>query len=304
MSEIPSSTWFTVSPDWGWLVVLYFFFGGLAGGCYLLAALADLLGRPEDRPLARAGYYVVLPCLAISGILLIFDLTRPARFWHLFLQNHTFEPMFKHWAPMSLGSWALPLFSLFALLSFLGALAEAKRIDWAGARHFRPPGLLGGAIAIIGALLGLYVAGGYTGVMLAVTNRPIWADTPLLGMLLVVSGTSISVALMILLALRNRWSTPGVLALWRMNVWLRALELLVLVAVVVSLGAVARAWLNLWGVLLLVGAVGVGMLLPLLLARRGDWLGERTPLVAAALVLLGGFVLRTVIVFSPDGAHL
>ncbi len=56
MNGIPSSTYFSAPPDWGWLIVFYFFFGGLAGGCYFLAALIDLFGRPEDRPLARLGY--------------------------------------------------------------------------------------------------------------------------------------------------------------------------------------------------------------------------------------------------------
>ena len=53
MNGIPSSTYFTVAPDWGWLIVCYFFFGGLAGGCYFLAVLIDFFGRIEDRPLAR-----------------------------------------------------------------------------------------------------------------------------------------------------------------------------------------------------------------------------------------------------------
>ena len=34
MNGVPSSTYFTVSPEWGWLITLYFFFGGLAGGAY------------------------------------------------------------------------------------------------------------------------------------------------------------------------------------------------------------------------------------------------------------------------------
>jgi protein NrfD len=56
MNTVPSSTFFSAPPDWGWLIVFYFFFGGLAGGCYFLAVLIDLFGRDEDRPLARLGY--------------------------------------------------------------------------------------------------------------------------------------------------------------------------------------------------------------------------------------------------------
>ena len=49
MNTFPSSTYFSAPPDWGWLIVFYFFFGGLAGGCYFLAVLIDLLDRPELR---------------------------------------------------------------------------------------------------------------------------------------------------------------------------------------------------------------------------------------------------------------
>ena len=299
MIDAPSSTWFTVSPEWGWLIVLYFFFGGLAGGCYFLAALVDLLGRPEDRPLARVGYYVVLPCLAICGILLIADLSRPGRFWHLFVETHTRLPMFKLWSPMSIGAWALPAFAAFGSMSFVAALAEAGRLRWQAARRLRPPGPIGAALVVIGAVLGLYAAG-YTGVLLAVTNRPVWSDTPLLGMLLVVSATSISAAMMILLA-RGRRSTPAVRALYRIDGWVLALTLLVLVAVVVSLGPAVRAWTNAWGLLLVVGVVLLGMLVPLALRWRSDWLGERTMTTAAVLALAGGFILRTVIVLSSEG---
>src|SRR6266516_3526157 len=36
---------------WKWEIVLYFFLGGLAGGSYLAACLADLLGSPGGMPL-------------------------------------------------------------------------------------------------------------------------------------------------------------------------------------------------------------------------------------------------------------
>src|SRR5690606_34310726 len=102
MIDAPSSTWVTLSPHWGWCIVFYFFIGGLAGGCYFLATLIDWFGRPEDRPLARLGYYVAFPAVLISGLLLTVDLTRPLRFWHMLIERNTGLPMFKPWSPMSL----------------------------------------------------------------------------------------------------------------------------------------------------------------------------------------------------------
>jgi len=299
MNTIPSSTYFSAPPDWGWLITLYFFFGGLAGGSYFLASLIDLFGRPEDRPLSHLGYYISFPCIAISGLLLTVDLGRPERFWHMLIESNTYRPMFKYWSPMSIGSWALMIFGIFAFVSFLGALADAERIPWAAWRRVHPPSLLGRFIAAIGGIFGFYVAG-YTGVLLAVTNRPIWSDTPLLGLLFIVSAASTSAALMILLAEKSKWTMPGLLDLQRMDAWVIALELFVLVAVIVSLGPVARAWLNVWGLLLLFGVIGLGMLLPLALYWRGKR-GEHNMRTSAALVLVGGFILRLVIVFSAQG---
>ena len=300
MNTFPSNTYFSAPPDWGWLIVFYFFFGGLAGGCYFLAVLIDLFGRSEDRPLARLGYYIAFPCVILSGLLLTLDLQRPLRFWHMLIESNTYRPMFKYWSPMSIGSWALLIFGVFTLISFLGALVEDNRLAWPAWRKVRPPGMLSGVIAVLGGLVGFYVAG-YTGVLLAVTNRPIWSDTPLLGMLFVVSAASISAALMVILARRYRWTMPGIAALQRMDAWVVALEFLVLIALMISLGPVFRAWLNAWGLLLFVGVIVVGMLIPLALHWRRQWLGELNLATAAVLVLVGGFILRLVIVFSAQG---
>ena len=43
-----SDTLFTAAPHWRWLIVLYFFIGGIAGGSFFLAALLDLFGRSQD----------------------------------------------------------------------------------------------------------------------------------------------------------------------------------------------------------------------------------------------------------------
>ena len=307
MNGAPSSTWFTAAPHWDWLIVLYFFIGGLAGGCYFLAALIDLFGRSEDRPLARLGYYIAFPCVLLSGFLLTVDLTRPLRFWHMLIERNTFEPMFKPWSPMSVGSWALLIFGIFSFLSFMGALAEdddfpvrgLRRFRWNAFRATRPRSPLGRVVAVLGGIAGFYIAG-YTGVLLAVTNRPIWSDTPLLSMLFVVSAASTSAALMMLLAHRSGWTMPGIAALQRMDGWILALELLVLIAVIVSLGPVIRGWLNAWGLLLLLGVIGPGLIVPLVLSWRHRRLGELNITTTAALVLLGGFLLRVVIIFSSE----
>src|SRR5947209_13705593 len=69
------------APHWRWLVILYFFFGALAGGTYAIASLADLFSR--DRTLIRAARYLSMAALLPSPPLLILDLGRPERFLHM-----------------------------------------------------------------------------------------------------------------------------------------------------------------------------------------------------------------------------
>lgn len=298
MTAMPSSTWFTASPDWGWLIVAYFFFGGLAAGCYLIAAIADVFGGRDLRPLVRAGYLTALPCLLVCGVLLILDLSRPERFWHLMLQSNTLTPMFKFWSPMSIGSWALLVFGFFSLLSFLMALAEGRNIRWRTldrVRTMRPFTMI---VALLGALAGLYIAG-YTGVLLAVTNRPFWADTSAIGMLLLVSAVSISCAFLLLLAAWRRWSARATGPLNRMERWSIVLELVVLAGLLVSLGASNAVWLGRWGVVLGL-AVVLGMIVPLVAHLRSPE-GHRQMAVSAVFVLVGGLLLRTAIVYSQHG---
>lgn len=299
MINAPSSTWFTVSPHWHWLIVVYFILGALAGGTYFLSAMIDLTGRDDDRRLARLGYFFTLPVLLVIGVVLIVDLSRPDRFWHMLVANHTSQPMFKSWVPMSTGSWAVPLFSFFALLSFIAAFAELRRPHWRLAQRLRPPGIVGALVAVPGALLALYVTG-YTGVMLSVLNRPVWSDTPLFGMLFLVSAVTMSAALMVLGAHRLRWQSPAVSALHRIWVRLLVVQIGVWVVLFVSLGPAVRGWLNVWGFVLAVGIV-IGIVLPLLAGlRRREPLGLGGLPVAAALVLTGGLLVRAAIVFVPE----
>jgi len=299
---MPSDTYVTAPPEWRWLVITYFFLGGIAGGSYAIAALIYLFGAPEDRPLGRLGYYVAFPAVLVCAPLLIVDLTRPERFWHMMIQSERFLPMFKWWSPMSVGSWALMLFGAFSFLSFLAALAEDGRLP---IRAFRAlhHGAFGRVFVAIGAAFAFFLAS-YTGVLLSVTNRPIWADTNLLGLLFLLSGASTAAALLILLAGRRR-SVPrqALRSLYRFDDWVMLLELVALAAVVVSLGAVASAWMNQWGLLLLIGVVLAGILVPLLLHHR-HVLGRLSIPAASVLVLVGGFILRAVVVLSSEAIRV
>jgi formate-dependent nitrite reductase membrane component NrfD len=293
-----SDTFFSAAPHWTWFIIPYFFIGGLAGGAYFLAAFLEWFGQPADRPVIRTGYRVAAVGAILSGVLLTIDLGRPLRFWHMLFQSENFPAiMFKAFSPISFGAWVILLFGLFSVLSALGAMSEEGRLNNRALRA------VGGAmqgrglaklVAGIGGLLGFFVAG-YTGVLISVTNRPIWADSPWLGALFLVSGASTGAAALILFA-PGRGATQQSLR-WLTSFDTKALvvELLVLVLFVASLWSIRQVWVSFWGLLLLVGVVGAGILAPLRL--------HANPAKAARLVLLGGFLLRVATLLASEGVE-
>ena len=302
-----SDTFFTEPPHWTWWIILYFFVGGIAGAAFFLASLLHLFGRPADRPLVRLGYYLAFAGAVVSGFFLSIDLDRPERFWHMLIQSNTGRLMLKSWVPMSVGSWGLLLFGLFAFLAALAALSVdrpgVRLLQSAPVRALHRPGP-SAVIAVLGSIFGLFIAG-YTGVLLAVTNRPIWADSTLLGLLFLVSGASTGAAALILLAIWRRSGHPETLD-WLTWFDRRALmmELLVLILFVLSLGSVARVFLGWWGLLLVLGVIGIGILAPLLLERRAGFHAPAHLVRGASLALLGGFLLRVVMLLSSNGIHV
>ena len=295
----PSDTFYTEPPHFRWWIVLYFFVGGISGGALLIASLLRLFGSREDSHFIRLGVYISFIGCVVSALLLVLDLRVPLRFWHMLIQDNTGRPMFKWWSPMSVGAWGLLVFGFFSFLATLRALWDDRRLTWSTLEFLaRPPITIFGAIG--GMVGGLFLAG-YTGVLLSVSNRPIWADSSWLGVLFLLSGISTSVAALLLVA---HWQGVRIASteerLKRFDRMALILELIVLVVFLVSLGGVARAFLNASGVLLLLGVVGVGILMPLRMGR--DAIQNAT--TASILVLFGGFVLRVVVLLGSEQVHV
>ncbi|HLQ37129.1 MAG TPA: NrfD/PsrC family molybdoenzyme membrane anchor subunit [Planctomycetota bacterium] len=276
---------FVAPPEWGWYIVWYFFLGGISGGAYVLGTLLRLSGDRRDQPMARLAFLLSFPAMAVCPLLLTLDLGQPMRFWHMLWNSADGGPTFKYWSPMSVGSWVLVLFSLFTTISFVDALAPQGWLRGAFGRLFH----------IAGALLGLALAG-YTGVLLSVSNQPVWSDTWALGGLFLASGLSVATAALALLAAGRRTEPTTAGKLWRVDGWFLLLELALLVVFVVSLGSVARRftqgpWWILWLLVL------AGNLVPLALHLRT---AAARGAIASILVLVGGLALRVAVVFGAQ----
>ncbi len=293
---------FVENPHWNWMIVVYFFLGGIAGGSAFIGGLAALIGGDRMRPVLRWTALIPFPLLAISGLLLIADLGRPERFWHMMFQNRTGWPMFKYWSPMSYGSWLLLIFSGLAFVNFVAAIIGDRQGGFFGKFSWLPRLLLGGVLGTLFQILLMtfgYLFASYTGALVTATNQPIWSDTTMLGALFFISGVSAALSLLILLVGRGRHDHAVMHQLETADNWAMLLELALIGLFLVFLGGIAWPFLrHRYGITLLIGTVLLGLLVPLLLHWRPRLLGGVTPMLAASLALIGGYALRYAIVYA------
>lgn len=276
------------APNWHWLAIVYLFVGGIAGGSYAIATLAQWFSR--DRKLIQVARYISLAAFLPSPILLILDLGRPDRFLHMLR-------IIKLRSPLSLGSWALTLFS-----PFVGGLGVLQLLGdvfgwtlWERQRRI---------IATLGMPVALFFSG-YTGLLLAITNIPVWArNSLLLAPTFFASAFSTAMAAISgVLSITGTQQPETERALARAECICIATELTLLTAGIVRLGKLGRP--------LTAGRCGRifwpvtyigGLLVPLLLTLEGPARGkEVSPArrrITSLLVLTGGFGLRATMMFA------
>ena len=145
-------------PQWTQLIPFYFFIGGAAGSLGVIGSLADLIAGEEK--LAKEARWLAFGGSVLSGALLVTDLGKPGRFLNMLR-------VFKPQSTMSMGSWILSGFSVFAASS---SAADTLEHFWE-ANLFVP--LLRGMGRVGSVLFGMPFHN-YTGVLLATTAIPAW----------------------------------------------------------------------------------------------------------------------------------
>jgi formate-dependent nitrite reductase membrane component NrfD len=283
-------------PHWKWLIVGYFFFGGIAGGAAAIGGLARVFGGRTEQPVVRAARYVTIAALIPCPPLLILDLGRPGRFLNML---RAFRPS----SPMSVGTWGLSVFGMVTTLLGAMQLAEDLRPRPStdrGTHHVRS--VVEVALAALSAVFGLFVAG-YTGVLLAATAVPLWSKRPsLLAPLFLTSAVSSgAAAVATAVALLDPEGTAAEDGLRQLETVAAIAEGLLLTTWVYSLGATARPLVE--GDLGLVvrdGVIAGGMSLPLAIGAISERLPGRAKraagLLASVLTLAGVLALRYAVV--------
>ena len=295
---------FVSAPNWKWLILGYFFLAGISGGAYALGTMLRLFGQPRDEAAARLAFYIAFPTLVVCPILLTADLGRPDRFWHMLIDTGPAGGLnFKYWSPMSLGVWALQLYGFFTLVTFVDTLIRDRRLKVSLGDRLSAlmAGPFGTAFTVVGSLLALFIAA-YTGVLLSVSNQPVWSDTWSLGALFLASGMSGAAATVLLLSRWRAAASASEEKLARADSYFILLEVALIVLFFATLaagGAIATlfggGWILFWILVL------ACLIVPLLVHyRRWPASAPMSVVLTSIVVLVGVLALRAAVIFSAQ----
>lgn len=280
--------------EWGWLTATDFFFGGIGAGLFLLALYLDY---KKFKSLAKMSA-LLGPIFVICGVIaLAIELGHPERFILVFSELGT------SW--ISRGSVFNTVFILFGLGY---ALSGYKAFSWLPWTQETMLGKVIGAIAGISAVL----VAMYPGFVLATsTGIPFWVS-PMIPLLFItyalVTGTAVSLLLPLLVkvsaedlpkVIKTQSSTA--FSLSSIAAVLLALSLAIFSKsteeIAASANALISGWLstNFWGLV-----VVIGLAIPLLTSyyaysTKNLNTAKTALLITGLLTLIGGYVLRYVI---------
>lgn len=143
--------------EWGWLIAVYLFLGGVGAGAYTIAAINNFLG--EGLKLSTTvGLWIAFPALLIGTIFLIADLGTPSRAFLAGMKPGT------SW--IARGTWIISAFMVFSFLHLV--LHQFANGDGGG------NGTLISAISVAGIVFAIGTMA-YTGILLAASKGiPFW----------------------------------------------------------------------------------------------------------------------------------
>ncbi|MHC4315099.1 MAG: NrfD/PsrC family molybdoenzyme membrane anchor subunit [Planctomycetota bacterium] len=262
-----------------WIIVTYFFFGGLSAGAYMFSVVANYW-KQEFKPLAKRSAVLSLIALAVGLLILLYDLGQPLRAWRLFL---SFNPN----SMLSWGVWFLNIFGLMNLI-YTVLLFKDKEVV---AKKFACLGL---PFAVLTAT--------YTAMLLAqAPDRILWHSALL--PVLFLNGAIISGLAIVILFSVNKKNIELLSKLGRCVAWLVILEIGMIISEIIILingGAESAAVAN----FLLSGRIGwlflgleivLGAVVPVIILLRAR-INALSQIVASLLILIGIFAMRYVIV--------
>ncbi len=263
--------------EWGWLVITYLFLGGAGAGLFLASLY---IGHPWAEGLG-------LLLLLVGTLFLLLDLGRPERFWRAFFRART--------------SWISRGCYFITALTLLGGLDLLLQVSGGNA----------GAVWLVkaGAAIAAVAVMVYTGFVLSPSPAiPFWNST----FFPVIFFAYSLLAGIDFLILASPVLPPPAIDLARLEKVQFGLVVLCLLMVMSHLSVMsssalaARKSIQLltrgkWGMLFLGGVIGVGLVLPLLLAWPVLWQPSFQTMFAitallALLRLFGDYLFRFLVI--------
>lgn len=303
---------------WGWLIVIYLFLGGLGAGAYLTSYAAGKGWLGHSPALQRVGYYISGPIVAFGTLLLVFDLGQGLKKpWLLIglIMN-----------PRSVMTWGVYILATFIVVALLVAFFVLKKKD--------APKIL----VNIGAVLALATCAYTGLLVAVVKAIPFWNTylMPVLFVVSALS-TGLSITMLVAHILEKGLEADEQ-KVTKTHLWLVGTEIVLLTiliglmasgsngpiaaesagklisgslaisfwVILVGLGLVAPLLVSIYGLKKLSPAQSGRALQPDLVAAVSEGAAAREGahgvtnvlLLSDAVVVLGGFVLRYVVIFA------
>jgi len=138
--------------EWGWLIAIYLFLGGIGGGAYVIAALNSILGKSPES--VTVGLWIGFPALLIGTLFLIADLGTPTKAFLAAMKPGT--------------SWIARgtiIISLFMVFSFIHLVMHAL---------LQTPDSTKNVVGVLGIIFAIGTMA-YTGILLSASKGiPFW----------------------------------------------------------------------------------------------------------------------------------
>lgn len=263
--------------QWGWLIAIYLFLGGLGAGAYAVAALNGLIGG-DLADTTAVGLWIGFPALLIGSGCLIADLGAPQKAMLAGIKIGS------SW--IARGFWIISLFMILSLIHLImHQFVEAS------------PGAID-TVAVLGILFALGTMG-YTGVLLSASKGiPFWR-TGVVPMVFVISAIVTGHFLVMLLVAFGSDTGPALQKMALEGVIVVVLEVLVILFFLQSAYRTPDSRESAMRILrrpaFTFGYIVAGLILPFLLmlvVYRADDPSKPLVILGALLGLAGGLILR------------
>lgn len=289
---------------WGWEIPVYLFLGGLVAGMMIISGYFLFSKRYKETSCSCFTLPLISLILLSIGMLSLFlDLEHKLYVWRLYTT-------FKISSPMSWGAWILILVYPVLISNLLLGPPQFLIEKFPGLNvvttfiNQRPRLIqnIGIANMILGGSLGIY-----TGILLSTMgSRPLW-NSSILSVLFLISGLSTAAAFVHMIA-KNVYEREllakadnGFLVIELFTIMLLLIGLLTSSAVHIAAAKLlisgeyaAQFWTF---------VIGMGIIIPLIIQLLAvNHKIKHTP-IAPIMVILGGLILRFVIVYAGQYSH-